>query len=443
MKNKFLIFLILVATVSGILWGFAYERDPRPEFSGSGEALGYDQAAVTILRTGSISKALSSANKDRPLYPVFLAGIYKMFGHHYHMVTIVQIMLFIALCVLVYRLCQLLFSEKLARVACLATALCFSIASFSGWLYREVLFTFFIFILIYCLYKAQITFKNIWFIMAGIFFGLALLTNSIIQCFFIFMIINFLVVCRGYKLKGIYPKMCLFFIAASLIIGPCLLGGYVSFGSGGVGPLLMRERLEKMENLEGKYWRHFIGNVLGDFFAYKWFSDYDPREVRHGVKTWELYGQWVEQSKDLNVLQQKFSQEAKEGISKHPIMFLKQSSIDFLKFNTPLTPNVRMQHMFVGTHQNLSDFTKGSIILFIRLVYLIFFMLIIYGIVVSIKYWSKVGWVILIILYFNAVFSVTTGNARYSVPIYPFYIILASVGLLAIWFKHNEDLLFN
>ena len=65
------------------------------------------------------------------------------------------------------------------------------------------------------------------------------------------------------------------------------------------------------------------------------------------------------------------------------------SFLDFLKFNTPMVPNIRMQHMFAepGSYPQLSDFTKGSIILFIRFLYLIFAILIVYAAVKNIKNW--------------------------------------------------------
>jgi len=117
------------------------------------------------------------------------------------------------------------------------------------------------------------------------------------------------------------------------------------------------------------------------------------------------------------------------------------TSIDFLKFNTPLAPNVRMTNMFASTHPELSDFTKGSIILLIRFLYLIFFALIFYTIVKYIKKWSDISWLLLIVLYFNSIYSLICGFARYSAPIYPFYIILATIGLLIFWDKIGNVLI--
>jgi len=195
-----------------------------------------------------------------------------------------------------------------------------------------------------------------------------------------------------------------------------------------------------MEKIEGKYWQHFIGNTLGDFFAQKWFSDYDRRDSRHGWNNWQRYNDWIEQGGDRKEIGEIFTREAKEKILQHPWMYLKMASIDFLKFNTPMVPNVRMQHMFAETHPELSDFTKGTIILLIRFVYLIFFVLIIYALIKNIKKWKKISWLLLVIVYFNLMYSSVHAIARYSVPIYPAYIILASLGFLIFWDKIKKQL---
>lgn len=121
-------------------------------------------------------------------------------------------------------------------------------------------------------------------------------------------------------------------------------------------------------------------------------------------------------------------------------MFLEMSFIDFLKFNTPMVPNVRMQHMFAeeNSFPQIPDFIKGSIIIFIRLLYLIFAIFIIYAMVKYIRNWAKISWIILIVIYFNFMFSNIHAIARYSVPIYPFYIILMSLGLIIFWKKIKE-----
>ncbi len=431
-SRKFIILLFCLALISGIFWSISYGEDPTI----SSDSIGYDEKALTILEKGVFFK--DNQISERPLYPVFLAGVYNVFGHNYWPVRIIQIFFFIFTCFLVYRICQMVFNEKIARLASLFTALCYSIASFTGLLFRESLFTFLIVLLIYCLYKAQLSHKNIWFIFSGIIMGLAILTNMVLQFFPLIIIINFLIIGREFGFKKLYPKIALFFIAFLITISPWLISDYYNYeriASGYGSGLYLREKIEKTEVIEGKYIQHLVGNILGDFFATKWFSNYDRMETKYGNNTRRRLQDWTNENKDLEVIDNIFVQEAKVEILKHPIRFLKMTSIDFLKFNTPLMPNVRMTNMFTNTHPGLSGLTKGSIILFIRFLYLIFFVLILYTIIKCIKKWSEISWLLLIVLYFNSIYSLICGFARYSAPMYPFYIILATIGLLIFWDK--------
>jgi len=437
-SKRFIILLFCLAFISGIFWSVTYGEDP----TWGSDSFGYNKKALTILEKGIFFKDVQIS--ERPIYPIFLAGAYKVFGHNYWPVRIIQIFLFVFTCFLVYRICQMIFNERIARLASIMTALCYSIASFTGLFFRESLFTFLIILLIYCLYKAQLSYKNIWFVFSGIIMGLAILTNMVLQFFPLIIIINFLIIGREFGFKKLYPKIALFFIAFSITISPWIISDYYHFGriaSGYGSGLLLREKIEKTEVIEGKYIQHLVGNILGDFFASRLFLDYDRTETKYGYDTRQRFEDWANQNKDLVIIDSIFVQEAKTGALKHPIMFLKMTLIDFLKFNTPLAPNVRMTNMFTTTHPELSDFTKGSIILFIRFFYLIFFALITYTVVKYIKKWGEISWIILIIFYFNFIYSILSGFARYSAPIYPFYIILATIGLLIFWDKIRNTLI--
>ncbi len=260
-KDKFIFILILIAMVSGSFWGFAYEKDPRPEFSGSGEAYSYDQKAMTILEEGLFSDTLKEGTSERFFYPIFLAGVYMVFGHNYHAVTMVQIFLFVLTVILVYRIAQMIFVEKIARLAGIFAALCYTLASFSGWLYRETLFAFLVALTIYCLYKSQITFKVRWFALSGLVIGFAFLTNTVIQIFVIAAFLNFFLVCWNKGFKKILMRASLFVLMFIVAVVPWMLLGFSTFGGGGLEGLMLRERMEKMQSLEGKYLEHFVGNT--------------------------------------------------------------------------------------------------------------------------------------------------------------------------------------
>lgn len=433
--KNFTLILFLLAIISGVVWGMPFDTPLKSD------AHSFNNAALIILDNGLFYKSdFMNFMIERSFYPLFIAGVYKIFGHYPMAVRLVQVIIFALLTLLVYKLCQSIFEERLARLAGFMTALCYSMASFTSWLYREVFFCTLIFLLIYCLYQAQIKKKIIWFVVSGIVFGMASLTNSIIQFFIIFIIINFLFLNRKEGFKKIFIKLIWFILAFALFVSPWVINNYIDYGR---TPFLSKSgfllvmRAEKMHDIQGTYVQHLIANTTGDFFAQKLFPDYDRRESRLGYDSRLEWEEIIRQGADRKEADAIMRNRGIKDIIRHPIMFLEMSFIDFLKFNTPMVPDVRMQHMFAehGSHPYLSDFVKGSIVLFIRFVYLIFAVLIIYAIIKHIRNWSKMGWIILIVIYFNLIFSNIHAIARYSVPMYPFYIILLSLGLIAFWKK--------
>lgn len=309
-----------------------------------------------------------------------------------------------------------------------------------------------VFLLIYCLYQAQIKKKIVWFIASGIIFGLAFLTNTVIQFFILAILVNFLILNRKEGIKKIMPKIIVFSLAFLIFVSPWLVNNYLNYGRTpfvSKQGFLLAMKAERMHNIQDKYIQHLIANTTGDFIAQKLFPDYNRKDSRFG---WDSYREWEEMTKEgierTKEADRILTNRAIKDITRHPVMALGMSFIDFLKFNAPLVPDVTMQHMFAepGSHPNLSDFTKVSIILSIRFVYLILAIFIIYAVIKHIGNWPKMSWLILIVVYFNLAFSNLIGVARHSVPMYPFYIVLFVLGLITFWEKirkKNEDLFFD
>jgi len=435
-NNKtFITIIFTLALMNAIIWGV-------PFYEPSQDIAVKDGDAMFILEKGIFNQdEYMNHLVDRILYPIFTAGVFKIFGAYPAIMKLINVIMFACLALLVYKLCQIIFNERLARIAGLFTALCYTLASYTSHFDRQIFFVFLIFLLIYCLYQAQIKNKTIWYIFAGVVFGMALLTNAIIQFFILIIIANFLILNRKKGFKKILPKIIIFLLAFIIFVSPLFISNYLRFERTSVlskQGVLLSMRAEKMQAIKGKYIQHLVANTTGDFIAQKLFSDYDRSEARLGWKALEEWRNMIyKQDCDRKEIDYQLTKEAVWEFVKHPILFIGISFIDFLKFNTPMVPDIRMQHMFAepNSYPELSDFSKIAIILIIRFVYLIFAILIIYAGIRKIKDWPKMGWIILIILYFNLIFTFLHAIARLSLPIYPFYIILLTMGVLIIWDK--------
>ena len=443
-KKIFFIFLFLACLLAGFFWAFSFGNNP----GFSDDARAYDETAQKILKS-EIAQDIWIKNQmhDRPFYAIFLAGIYAIFGHSFVTVKIIQIFFYALIGILIYLVSSFLITEKKARMAGILWIFAFSPAAYAGVLYREIFFSFLLVSTIFFLYRSQIKNPLPNLALSGFFFGFAFLTNSVLQFFVFLILINIFIVFKKenviFKIKSCLVFLLPFVLIVGLWYGYCQIN-FKTMPTGGAG-LFLAERVETMHNVNENYLPHLIGNSLGDFISFKLFAEYNPKLSRHGWHSWQEYDRLVAQGVDFKTINKIFTKPSLKEIMDHPIMFLKMEIIDFLKFNQPMTPIVWMQAMFVGTHMAITGWLKILIILAIRFWHLFLSMIIIYAIIKSIKNWSKVSWIFLVIFYFNFVYSSLHANARYSIPIYPFYIIFLCLGcwFLINKFTHKNENLLN
>lgn len=434
---KFIILIFLIAIISGFFWNFGNFGEPIVS-----DALYYDKAATNILEGYDICYGLGeSCIEPQPLYPLFLSGVFYVFGHNLDAVRVAQIILFAFTSVLIFLLAKRLFGYQVGVYSGLLMGLFYPLAGYCSRLYREVFFTFLVVLFIYCLYQVYLSKKKVWFSFSGITLGLVMLTNAVTYFLPLLIIFLFLIV---YKKKFFSKKMliCFFFFLFSLIIilSPWLIRNYYSDGGSAdiKGGSALVNRAYLMEDIQEKYKEHFIGQSIGYFFAKKLDSRLDQRKL-YAFRLEIIY----EQIEDLSLfgysqeeIGKIFQKEAISKIFKKPHLYFLDTFLYLMSFNNPMLPNpqtfyvYRMHNLFVNTHPEINEFIKGSIILIIRFIWLIFLFFVVYGGIKAIKKdVLKFSWLISVILYFNIVYSLLLAIPRYALPIWPFYIILFVYGL--------------
>lgn len=445
-----LIFIVAIALISGFFWS-------RPMFGrpvGSDQGF-YDNVAQNIL-TG---KDFTDRGRDagiEPLYPLFLAGIYKVFGHNYDIVRIIQIIIFALSVVFVYLLSKRLFGRRVAIWSSIATALFYGIANQAGSLTTETLFIFLLTVFAWAIYNASINGKYVWFAAAGAILGLAALTRGIIQYFFILAAINlFILYYRKIPAKGILLRIGIFLVSFFIVLTPWLIKERLAGGSGAeVAPRTgggLASRVERMEKIYPNYAGHFIGRLFGYYFSEKLGYNVKYEDYRHVTDTDQKLNELIKAGKSEVEIDQILSAEAKKKILAEPQKYILISIIDFISFNSPILPQksnfqntLEIHPMFAGgRHPEIPGWEKAAIILIIRSCWFLFLFFAVYGAVKSVKNprrdgmesWQKFGWILLIILYFNLAYSAIHAIPRYALPIYPFYIILFVIGLVKFYEK--------
>lgn len=123
---KKVLFLIFILALALRVWAvFAQDESERIPRS---DAKQYDNIALNIVSGNGFSDATDGSGtptmRRTPVYPLFLAGIYAIFGHNYMAVKIVQAFLGAFFCILIFFIANVLYKdEKIALVAALITAI--------------------------------------------------------------------------------------------------------------------------------------------------------------------------------------------------------------------------------------------------------------------------------------------------------------------------------
>jgi 4-amino-4-deoxy-L-arabinose transferase-like glycosyltransferase len=165
-----------------------------------------------------------------PVYPLFLAGVYSIFGHKPYAAIIIQILLGCLACVFVYKIGEVFIQKGVGFIAGLLMALDFPTAIYTNLLITETLFVLLCLLSVYFILKFFKEGKRAYLIYSGIFLGLSTLCRPIIQYFIILMVPLFFVVYRKEIKKGLLS--CLLYILVFLVvITPWALRNYTTYGS--------------------------------------------------------------------------------------------------------------------------------------------------------------------------------------------------------------------
>lgn len=444
-RNKIIILIFLVALASGLFWNQKMFGQPID----SDQNL-HNEVALNILNGGQFVFNGRPAPIE-PGYPIFLAGIYKIFGHNYNIVRIIQIILFALSVIFIYLLVEKIFNKKITVWSAVIIALFYGLANQAGNILTETLFIFLISVFVWAIYKASLENSCLWFFVSGAVLGVATLTRGIIQFLPLIIIFNILVFYNKKASFGsAFSRAGIFFIAFVLILLPWFTFNRFNnaVGASTVAPRsgeILAPRAELMDNLYKDYPAHLLGHLFGYYFAQKIYPNVNSATFRETPQTEKKTTALLKEGQSYAKIDKILTKEAKTKIFTTPHKYILMSLLDLVSFNSPIIPNgslwqntLTIHAMFAeGRHSEIPEFLKAIIILVIRSIWFLFLFLAAYGLIKGLKNpeigWTKLCWIFLVIIYFNLAYSATHAIPRYALPIYPFYIILAIIGLTAIY----------
>ena len=118
-----------------------------------------------------------------PLYPLFLAIIYSLFGHQFLAVRIIQAIMGASLPLVLYVLAQRVFDDRVARIASWVVVFYPTFLLYPLALVTENLFFLLVPLAVLYLLKAIDTSRGSYYLLAGLLLGLSILTRSVISGF--------------------------------------------------------------------------------------------------------------------------------------------------------------------------------------------------------------------------------------------------------------------
>jgi hypothetical protein len=190
------------------------------------DAQGYDSRAAELLTTGISVRTFDQA----PLYTVFLAANYFLFGQGYLAPRIVQCLMGAASCVMVQRLGVRLAGRTAGVIAGFAAALYGPLVFYETDLLREVLVIFLALALLLCLLRSEEGGRLRWAAAAGGLMGLSLIAR---ENTFLFLPVAaawlFLRADRASKNRWLAPA--LFVLLAIVPVVPVTFQNYLNSGA--------------------------------------------------------------------------------------------------------------------------------------------------------------------------------------------------------------------
>jgi len=375
-----------------------------------------------------------------PGYPAFMALVYSVFGNHPYAVLFIQIFLNLASVALMYKIGQELFSDKAGFIAAVLFSLDPHHIIFINYLLTETLYTTVFLAGLFYLIRGLKTNQVRYFIVSGGIYGISTLVRPISQ-YYIAGILLFLLI-RNYKNWKNGLRMAVLLLAAyCMVIAPWCYRNYHTFG-------------------------HFaVSNIKGYNLLF-WNASYYEAKRQHKTINQINDGFLVELKKmGWTPESNPFDKEKLDGELAAKI--IKAHFADYLK--THLTGTVKI-HLSLGT-QSLTEvlhipakkwteeekYTNGVMVLAKKFfatktiyeivlgLFVALFLIVVYSFSV-IGIWDMVKQKQVLLMLFLlgsagyfALISGIISYARYRLPSMPFYILLASVGMVW-WLERRKSI---
>lgn len=279
MNYKFLISILLALTLR---ISFLIIAPPRPLTWD--DTISWDSVAWNLLNKRGFTEIDGTPTHVRPpVYPIFLAIIYKFFGRNYTIVHLFQGIIGSLTVGLIYLFSKNIFNNS--EIGFYSAILCSIWPAFivyTGIIGTETLYSFLFILFLALLYKAYVRLKINHYFLIGIVLGIVNLTRSTIIFYPLFLImIEYLINRNIRKIRDIF----LIFILSMFIVLPWTIRNYKVFGrfllvNTSAGELFWAGTYEGWDG----YIKHNRDDYFRSIFNLKNPVDNERKMFREGIK---------------------------------------------------------------------------------------------------------------------------------------------------------------
>jgi 4-amino-4-deoxy-L-arabinose transferase-like glycosyltransferase len=330
-----------------------------------------------------------------PAFPLFLAGIYAVFGHIFLYAKIGIAVTGTLSVLLGYLIGTRLFNVQTGRLTATAMAVYPTFIFFTGYLAPETLTLFLILLAIFFLVMNADRMSIGYSLLAGLSLGCAVMCRTIMAVFFVFIPV-WLFLIDNHR-KGIWKNFAIMLAGMCIIILPWVVRNYIIHGNLVFHSTDAGQALFINNNPES-----FTLEPSGTAFVY------DSKEF--------LSMSEVETTKI-------FKKKAGRFIRHNPLRYLLYMSRRFINFWRPVPYTVSGPgQAYSKMHQIVSGIYTIPVFIFALI-----------GFIYSIKNWRRLFILYALILYYSGTYILVRATIRYRMPIEPYLIIFASYGFLMFW----------
>ena len=361
---------------------------PRPtnwDDTGSWDSVGWN----VCLGKGFLENDGSPTQQRPPVYPIFLAVVYFLFGHSFLWVKISQAVLDTFTVFILYNISKKYFDEKTSLLVALVLALYPPLIVYNGVIGSEICFTFFLALTLFVLINAVSGNSIKFYGISGFMLGITTLCRSTTIFYPVFLFIIFLIT----KSKNIVRNISIILIFYIIAILPWTVRNYFTFGS--FSPIAAGGG--------GLFW----GGTQEMF---------DGKAPQQGVDYYypELSKMPLHQ-RDVIVIKKGL-----ESIYNSPFIYIKLTLKKFVRI------------IFQPVGQVLTGERHPLLGKVLYLIHFVLLMFAVVGFILSKSIWQDLMPVISIIIYVILMHTLLASIPRYRLPIEPYIVLFAVYGFLSL-----------